>query len=286
MTAHEVRWLFHSTAMVAGYDLAVTRLRALIGLEVLEYGESTEPGIGRRGGMAWAGDNAIEIGQPLGEGGAARFVSDFGGGLHSVALQVRDLDATVAHLDALGVRIAARPRAEMCFTDPRDTGGVFLQWSCFTLDVDPHFGAPVPAPGATPTIAVRQHAYVGALVDDPLSLAARLVRLCATAVTFEHPGAGPGAPVAGVALGDCTLALFARGDATATERVWGRRYERARTHLLALRVDELEAATRALQDAGVPTVRADHSLVVVDPAATGGVQLALCDRLLPSDPRG
>ncbi len=134
---HEVRWMFHSTAMVADYDLAVERLLHLFGLAVLEYGESDEPGIGRRGGMAWLGDNAIEIGQPVVEGGAAQFVARHGGGLHSVALQVRDLEATMAHLRAAGVRVAARPRPEMCFTDPRDTGGVFLQWSTFELDEDP-----------------------------------------------------------------------------------------------------------------------------------------------------
>ena len=70
--------------------------------------------------------------------------------MHSVALQVHDLDATMAHLEAKGVRIAARPRPEMCFTDPRDTAGVFVQWSCFELDVDPHFGAPVPVAGSAP----------------------------------------------------------------------------------------------------------------------------------------
>ena len=102
MTGHAVRWLFHSTAMVADYDLAVERLGFLTGLGVLEYGESTEPGIGRRGGMAWVGDNAIEIGQPVVDGAARQFVARHGGGMHSVALQVEDLDATMAHLEAEG----------------------------------------------------------------------------------------------------------------------------------------------------------------------------------------
>src|SRR3984957_14523331 len=106
---HHVRWLFHSTAMVADYDLAVRNLGVLVGLASLEYGESTEPGIGRRGGMAWVGDNAIEIGQPIVEGAADRFVSRFGGGMHSVPLQVEDLEATMAHLQQQEVHIAARP---------------------------------------------------------------------------------------------------------------------------------------------------------------------------------
>ena len=281
---HHVRWLFHSTAMVADYDLAVRNLGTLVGLTVLEYGESTEPGIGRRGGMAWVGDNAIEIGQPIVEGGAARFVSRFGGGMHSVALQVEDLEATIAHLEAHGVRIAARPRPEMCFSDPRDTGGVFLQWSTFELADDPRFGATIHRP-ATPVLApATHHAFVGALVEDPAACAERLATLLGTAVTFEQAGAAPGRPVAGVALGDCTLALY-RLDEAADASLWGRAYERACTHLLGLRVEDLAAAAAATAAAGVAAVRADADLVVLDPAATGGVQVALTGSLLPGDPR-
>jgi catechol 2,3-dioxygenase-like lactoylglutathione lyase family enzyme len=284
VSGHVVRWMFHSTAMVPDYDLAVDRLGRLFGLRVLEYGESAEPGIGRRGGMAWVGDNSIEIGQPLVDGGARQFVERHGGGVHSVALQVEDLEATMAHLHALGVRIAARPRPEMCFTDPRDTGGVFLQWSCFALDVDPRFGAALPAPHVDVSVPVSEHAFVGALVEDPLRLAPRLAEMTGTDVTFADATAGPDAPAAGVSLGDCTLALFALSPA-ATPPLWGRRYERPRTHLIGLRVGDLVAARRSLAEVGVSNVRADEHLVVVDPAATGGVQVALCDRLLAGDPR-
>ena len=283
---HHVRWLFHSTAMVADYDLAVRNLGTLVGLTVLEYGESTEPGIGRRGGMAWAGDNATEIGQPIVEGAAAQFVSRFGGGLHSVALQVEDLEATMAHLEAHGVRVAARPRPEMCFTDPRDTGGVFLQWSTFELAVDPRFGGSRPLPAPHVLAPATHHAFVGALVEDPGAWADRFARLFGTAVTFERADAPLGQPVAGVSLGDCTLALYRR-PATAAESLaqWGRPYERARTHLLALRVDDLGAAAQAMADAGVGAVRAEPGLFVLDPAVTGGVQVALTGELLPGDPR-
>jgi hypothetical protein len=281
---HHVRWLFHSTAMVADYDLAVRNLGTLVGLTVLEYSESTEPGIGRRGGMAWVGDNAIEIGQPIVEGGAARFVSRFGGGMHSVALQVEDLEATMAHLESREVHIAARPLPEMCFTDPRDTGGVFFQWSTFALAVDPRFGGARPAP-STPVLApATHHAFVGALVDDPGAWAGQFAELLGTAVTFEHAGAPPGEPVAGVSLGDCTLALYRLGEA-ADPALWGRAYERPCTHLVALRVDGLEAAAAATGGAGVAAVRTDADLVVLDPAATGGVQVALTGSLLPGDPR-
>ncbi|HEY6474299.1 MAG TPA: VOC family protein [Acidimicrobiales bacterium] len=281
---HLVRWLFHSTAMVADYDLAVRNLGALVGLTVLEYSESTEPGIGRRGGMAWVGDNAIEIGQPIGEGGAARFVERFGGGIHSIALQVEDLEATMAHLEQQEIHIAARPRPEMCFTDPRDTGGVFLQWSTFELPVDPRFGGMVPS-AATPALApATQHAFVGALVDDPRAWSEQFAEILGTAVTFEDVGASPGQPVAGVSLVDCTLALF-RLDEAADPVLWGRAYERACTHLVALRVGDLSTAAAATAGAGVAALRREGDLVVLDPAATGGVQVALTGSLLPGDPR-
>ncbi len=272
--------------MVSDYDLAVRNLGSLVGLTVLEYGESQEPGIGRRGGMAWIGDNAIEIGQPIVDGAAAQFVSRFGGGLHSVALQVEDLEATMAHLEARGVRIAARPRPEMCFTDPRDTGGVFLQWSTFELAVDPRFGGsrPAPALGAGVLAPVTQHAFVGALVDDPVAWAGRFAELLGTTVTFERPDSQPGQPLAGVSLGDCTLALYRL--AAASPALWWRTYERARTHLLALRVEDLDAAAGTLAGAGVSALWSQPDLAVLDPAATGGVQVALTDRLLPGDPRG
>ncbi len=281
---HEVRWLFHSTAMVADYDVAVAALTHLVGLEVLEYGESAEPGIGRRGGMAWAGDNAIEIGQPIVDGGAAQFVSRFGGGMHSIALQVADLEATVAFLEGNGVRIAARPRPEMCFTDPRDTGGVFLQWSCFELEVDPRFGASRPAAAPHGLAPATHHAFVGALVENPAEWADRLATLLGTTVTFERADSPPGQPAAGVSLGDCTLALY-RLPGDEGLALWGRQYGRARTHLMALRVDDLDAAAAALVGAGVAVVRSDADLVVLDPAAAGGVQVALTGSLLPGDPR-
>ena len=283
---HHVRWLFHSTAMVADYDLAVRNLATLVGLTVLEYSESTEPGIGRRGGVAWAGDNAIEIGEPIGDGAAAQFVERFGGGMHSIALQVENLEATMAHLQQEEVHIAARPRPEMCFSDPRDTGGIFFQWSTFELPVDPRFGAPRPDPAPTGRVLtpVTQHAFIGALVDDPLGWAGRFASLLGTTVTFVHADAPPGHPMAGVSLGDCTLALFALpGDHS--RELWGRTYERARTHLLALRVDDLGAATDALHRAGITIVHWEGDLVVLDPAATGGVQIALTGALLPGDPR-
>jgi len=253
---------------------------------VLEYSESTVPEIGRRGGMTWIGDNSIEIGQPIVPGaGAAKFVERTGGGLHSVAVQVRDLESTITHLGTLGIPIAARPQEEFCFSDPRATGGVFFEWSCLEVAEDPRFGAPVPPLTREPLLAVTHQAWVGAVVDDPVGLAPLLAAALDTGVAFSRPDAGPGEPVTGVAVGgDCMLALYRLPGADG-EALWGRPYQRARTHLLALRVEDLGAARAEIERAGIATVRSDEEGIVLDPGATGEVAVTIVEHFLPGDPR-
>src|SRR3954471_383979 len=106
MSSPSIRWMFHATAMVANYAAARDRLAALFGLTVLEYGESSAPGVGRRGGMTWLGDNSLELGEPSVPGAVERFVATTGGGMHSVACQVASVDETVDHLERYGVRVA------------------------------------------------------------------------------------------------------------------------------------------------------------------------------------
>jgi catechol 2,3-dioxygenase-like lactoylglutathione lyase family enzyme len=282
---HRVRGMFHSTAMVPDYDRACARLARLAGLRVLEY--SAAEAIGRRGGMTWIGDNSLEIGEPLGaETAPGRFVAAHGGGLHSVAVQVTDLEATVAHLNGHGVKVAARPGPGFCFSDPRDTHGVFIEWAEVTIPEDPRLGAPLPPFSTEPVLAVARHAYVGAVVSDPVATARFLGALVGTGVTFETPGLPATEPAAGVGLGDCTLALFPLPDQA---DLWGRPYPRPRTHLLALGVEDVGAAADAAEAAGYPVLRRHHGhhgpMAVLDPASTGGVQTALVDRLLPGDPR-
>ncbi len=285
MTAHNVRWTFHSTGIIADYDAAVGSLARLFGLRVLEYSESEVPEVGRRGGMTWVGDNSIEIGQPLIPGaGAWKFVANNGGGVHSAALQVQDVEATIEHLERLGVPVAARPDPHFFFTDPRATGGVFFEWADIEVAEDPRFGAPEPPFTTEPALEVRHHAFIGALVDDPARWAHRFAELFGTEVTFEDPTAALGAPRAGVSLGDQTLALFALPGAD-SPALWGRDYQRPRTHLIGLTVPALDDAVATLADQGVGVVARSDRMLVLDPEATGGVAVALVDHLLEGDPR-
>jgi hypothetical protein len=283
---HQVRWLFHATAMVGDYLVARDRLTAIAGLHVLEDTEQWQPEVGRRGGMTWIGDNSLELGQPIVKGGgAARFVERSGPGLHSIAVQVADCDATVAHLERRGVRIAARPAAEFVFSDPRDTGGVFIEWFSGELEFDPRFGAKTPARSTGALVEVLNLAFVGAVVEAPIALADKLAGLLGTEVTFREPAAPTPQPAAGVSLGDCTLALFPMTTAEETEHLWGSAYRRPRTHLLALRCSDVDVAAARLDEASVEVLRRDEGSLVLSPAASGRVPLLITDRLLPGDPR-
>ena len=104
----DVRWMFHATAMGPDYDGIFEPLARLFGCRVLHRQQLPEP-VGRDGGMTWIGDNSIEIGAPYGEGSSvATFVERLGGGMHSVAVQVPDVAATLARLGAArgGGRVA------------------------------------------------------------------------------------------------------------------------------------------------------------------------------------
>src|SRR4051794_24822460 len=111
-----VRWMFHATAMAASYDAILEPLSRLFGCRVMHDHEMATPGIERRGGMTWIADNSIEIGEPFGASSPVhRFVERFGGGMHSVAVQVADTDVALARAESLGVRVADRPVPGVAF---------------------------------------------------------------------------------------------------------------------------------------------------------------------------
>ena len=125
----------------------------------------------------------------------------------------------------------------MCFSDPRDTAGVFVQWSCFELDVDPHFGAGAPAARPVPRSPWPSTPSSGRWSRTHARVAHRLAELAGTDVTFEDGAAGPAdRPPASRWATARSPSLPCRSDGAGD--LWGRPYERPRTHLLALRVDD------------------------------------------------
>jgi catechol 2,3-dioxygenase-like lactoylglutathione lyase family enzyme len=263
-----VRWMFHATAMVADYDATLEPLARLFGCAVLHDNVVEDEGIGRRGGMTWIGDGSVEIGEPAGtDSPVQKFVDSFGGGMHSVGLQVADIDTAKAHLAAAGVRIVSEPYDGMVWTHPGDTAGVLIEWYALEQDDDPRWGAPVPP--APPALApVERLAFVTAEVDEPRRAAERLAALSATSWRELD---GPGDLQAMVAIGDCSLALLPRVG------------PRSRVHGIGLLVRSLDDAQRRLAGAGFEGHRTDGLLAVDAPAVPFPV--LLCDRLLPGDPR-
>jgi catechol 2,3-dioxygenase-like lactoylglutathione lyase family enzyme len=284
MGEHRTKAMFHSTAMIRDYPAAVSRLGELFGLRVLEWSVSDDPAIGRRGGMTWIGDGSIELGDPTVEGAPPdRFVRRTGGGMHGVAVWVEDFGATVRHLEEHGVRVPVQLKG-FGFSSPRDTCGLQFEWAEFTVKEDPRTGAELPPFTSTPLLDVTHHAFVGAVVDDPIAAAHRLSELLGTPVGFESPAGPPGSPQASVSLGDCTLALFPL-DVEASAARWGREQDRPGVSLLGLRVDDLDAGRPVLEGAGVRILREEPGMLVLDPTTTADVQIALVDTLLPGDPR-
>lgn len=286
MGDHLVRWCFHTTAMVADYERSRDVLARLVGLRPLEDHVYDDPAIGRRGGMTWIGDNSLELGEPtLPDGAVGRFVQRFGSHMSSIAVQVVDIDATVAHFDSVGVRLASRIDDVIVFTDPRTTEGVVIEWYGGESANDPRFGTPIPDYSEPPLLDVTHMAFGGAVVDDPAASATRLAEVLGTTVTFVDQGAPLGSPRAGVSLGDMTLALYLRPPATASSDLWGHVYDKPQTSSLGVRVPDLAVALAALTDAGIPPLRHDDGAIVVGPAVTGGIVLVVVQELLAGDPR-
>ncbi len=282
-SSHQLLRTFHTTCMVSSYDRTIDSLGNLVGLRPLEYSEAEF--IGRRGGVAWVGDNGLEVAQPIVEGHAAqRFLLRFGPGMHSYAFQVLDLDATLEAFATNRVRLGVRPASGFCFTDPRTTGGLLFEWSEYIVKEDPRAGAALPPQRVEPLLEVSMQAFAGAVLADPVAWAEEFSQLFGLTETFRDTSADAGEPVVGLAGPDCTLALF-RLPGDDSLALWGTDHPRARFHVLGLTVPSLESAAGALEAAGIRMVRRTESMIVVDPSASGEVPLLLLENLLPGDPR-
>ncbi len=161
-----------------------------------------------------------------------------------------------------------------------------MEWFSKRQPDDPRWGAPEPPFAQPPVVAPTRMAFVGAIVDDPVSVAWHLGEVFDTAVSVLAVDGPAGLPRATVALGDCSLALYPiPSNPAESVHVWGRVYDRARCLALGLLVDDQETAERALLDAGVAVhCRVPDGAAVLDPASLP-FPVVLTDRLLPGDPR-
>lgn len=85
------------------------------------------PALGIHNAFVPVGDTELEFIQPTSEEGpVATFAKDRGEGTFMLSLEVDDIDAVVAHLRGLGVRVGD-PRNGVAFVSMKSTHGVNLQ---------------------------------------------------------------------------------------------------------------------------------------------------------------
>ncbi len=119
----------HVVIAVKDLEAAVATYQENFGLAKASEGEV--PALGIRNAFLQIGDAQIELMTPLSdEGPVADFLAKHGGGMYLLSLEVDDLDAAIAELQAKGIRVNVAQGAagqRLAFVSPRGTHGVLLQ---------------------------------------------------------------------------------------------------------------------------------------------------------------
>ncbi len=280
-----IKMLWHTTAMGADYDEMLGPLQRLFGAAVMHENVSEAVGVGRRGGMIWVGDNSIEIGAPVGERSPVRnFVERWGGGMHSIALQVDDAKATAERLARHHVAPQVWIDDGIFFSKPQDTAGLLLEWSDRHTDDDPRWGHALRPRPETPVAPALQYAFVTAVVARPAAVADRLAGLFDTEVLSAKENPAPDEIGAIVSLKDCLLLLFPLPTEGASKEIWGSGITRNRFHAHGLLVNNLAEAVSDLASHGVCPVAQIAGMAYLDPEAVP-IPTFLVEALLVEDPR-
>ena len=119
--------------------IAVTDLDAAVelyggGFDMAEQHRETVEEQGVEAILLEVGEGHIELIKPLSEdSGVAKFIARYGEGMHHVAYQVDDIDATLEKVREAGLRlIDEKPRtgirgSRVAFLHPKSTGGVLTE---------------------------------------------------------------------------------------------------------------------------------------------------------------
>ena len=128
----EARGIHHLGVAVQDLDAALATYARLFGAEVEHRATVEEQGV--RAASVLIGDGRVELLEPLGEDTpVGRFLAKRGPGMHHVAYEVADLDASLAELAAAGADlIDERPREglfglEVAFVHPDSVHGVLSE---------------------------------------------------------------------------------------------------------------------------------------------------------------
>lgn len=122
----------HVGVAVQEIDAALELYRDLFELDVAHREIVREQGV--EAVLLDLGENHVELLAPLGpDTPVGKFIAKRGPGMHHVAYQVRDIDATLATLEQAGLRlIDKRPRvgigaSRVAFVHPKAVGGVLIE---------------------------------------------------------------------------------------------------------------------------------------------------------------
>ncbi len=122
----------HIGVAVSELEPALELYGATMGLEIAHREVVTEQGV--EAVLLDVGENHVELLAPLGEDTpVGKFLARQGPGLHHVAYQVQDIEATLAALKAAGVQlIDEQPRtgirnSRVAFVHPRSSIGVLTE---------------------------------------------------------------------------------------------------------------------------------------------------------------
>jgi len=122
----------HIGVAVEELEPALELYRDALSMELVHREVVTEQGV--EAVLLDVGENHVELLAPLGEDTpVGKFLARQGPGLHHVAYQVSDIEATLRALSAAGMRlIDEQPRtgirsSRVAFVHPRSTGGVLTE---------------------------------------------------------------------------------------------------------------------------------------------------------------
>jgi methylmalonyl-CoA/ethylmalonyl-CoA epimerase len=128
----EARGIHHLGVAVEDLDSALATYERLFGAEIEHRATVGDQGV--RAASVRIGDGRVELLEPLGEDTpVGRFLAKRGPGMHHVAYEVNDLDATLAELtDAGADLIDVQPRPglfglEVAFVHPDSVHGVLSE---------------------------------------------------------------------------------------------------------------------------------------------------------------
>jgi len=234
--------------------------RDRFGLAVAKQATIEDQGV--RAALLPIGNSEIELLEPIGDGGVARFLAKRGEGLHHVCLESDDVAADLAAARARGLPlIDERPRpglaGQICFLHPKGTRGALVEYA------QPPAGERHHTPsGSGPLAGLTLHEVTLQTRD-----AASAAELFATSFTLPQAevAAPPGMLAAAVSAGGVRLVFLAADPRSPSPEgsAFHRRVEAAGEGLLGLvlTVGAIDAAAAALA-ALAPVRDALHGLTL------------------------